>query len=130
MTEEPRLWSNRDFARLFAAQVTSLVGSGVTSIALAALAFQLAGAQATTIIGFALTLRILATANDAARAAHRNPARIVSVSQCHSAVRRNSCAFNATMIVDIDISPAAIAGVSVSPHGAKTPAASGIAITL
>lgn len=60
MTEEPRLWCNMDFARLFAAQVTSLVGSGVTNIALAALAFQLAGAQATTIIGFALTLRILA----------------------------------------------------------------------
>ena len=60
MTGEATLRSNRDFARLFAAQITSLVGSGVTSIALAALAFQLAGAVATTVIGFALTLRILA----------------------------------------------------------------------
>ena len=48
----------------------------------------------------------------------------------YSLVRRNSCAFSATMIVDNDISPAAIAGVSVTPHGANTPAASGIATTL
>lgn len=60
MTTAPLLRHNRDFVRLFAAQLTSLVGSGVTSIALAALAFQLAGAEATTIIGYALTLRILA----------------------------------------------------------------------
>lgn len=60
MSSEPMLRSNRDFVRLFAAQITSLVGSGVTSIALAALAFQLGGAEAPTIIGFALTLRILA----------------------------------------------------------------------
>ncbi len=57
---EPGLWANRDFGRLFAAQVTSLVGSGVTSIALAALAFQLVGSDATAVVGFALTLRILA----------------------------------------------------------------------
>lgn len=55
-----RLRDNSDFSRLFAAQVTSLVGSGVTSIALAALAYQLVGAEASTVVGFALTLRILA----------------------------------------------------------------------
>lgn len=60
MTSSERLWDNRDFSRLFAAQVTSLVGSGVTSIALAALAYQLVGAEATIVVGFALTLRILA----------------------------------------------------------------------
>lgn len=56
----PRLSANRDFRRLFAAQVTSLVGSGVTSVALAAFAYQLAGRDATTVVGTALALRILA----------------------------------------------------------------------
>lgn len=55
-----RLSANRDFVRLFAAQVTSLLGSGVTSVALAAFAYQLAGRDATVIVGTALTLRILA----------------------------------------------------------------------
>lgn len=55
-----RLAANRDFARLFAAQVTSLVGSGVTSVALAAFAYQLAGRNATAVVGTALALRILA----------------------------------------------------------------------
>lgn len=54
------LAANRDFVRLFAAQLTSLVGSGVTSIALAAFAYELAGQNATVIVGTALTLRILA----------------------------------------------------------------------
>jgi NRE family putative nickel resistance protein-like MFS transporter len=54
------LAANRDFARLFAAQATSLVGSGVTSVALAAFAYQLAGRDATAVVGTALALRILA----------------------------------------------------------------------
>jgi MFS transporter, NRE family, putaive nickel resistance protein len=57
---EPGLWSNRDFVRLFAAQATSLVGSGITSVALAAFAYRIAGANATVVVGTALTLRILA----------------------------------------------------------------------
>ena len=62
MPEGPpaRLGANRDFVRLFAAQVTSLVGSGVTSVALAAYAYQLAGRNATAVVGTALALRILA----------------------------------------------------------------------
>jgi MFS transporter, NRE family, putaive nickel resistance protein len=55
-----RLLANRDFARLFAAQAASLVGSGVTSVALAAFAYQLAGRNATAVVGAALALRILA----------------------------------------------------------------------
>ena len=55
-----RLVENRNFLYLFAAQVTSLVGSGVTSVALAAFAYELAGSGATVVIGTALTLRILA----------------------------------------------------------------------
>lgn len=54
------LRGNRDFLRLFAAQVTSLVGSGVTSIALAAFAYELTGRDATAVVGIALMLRILA----------------------------------------------------------------------
>lgn len=54
------LFGNRDFRRLFAAQLTSLVGSGVTSIALAAFAYELVGSDATVVVGTALMLRILA----------------------------------------------------------------------
>lgn len=48
----------------------------------------------------------------------------------HSAVRRNDWAFSATMIVLTDIRTAPNAGDSVMPHGASTPAASGMATTL
>lgn len=51
---------NRDFRLLFAAQTTSLVGSGVTSVALAAFAYDIAGGNAAVVVGKALTLRILA----------------------------------------------------------------------
>ena len=56
----PRLAANRDFRRLFAAQATSLVGSGVTSVALAVFAYELTGRNATVVVGTALALRILA----------------------------------------------------------------------
>ena len=45
------LTGNRDFLHLFSAQVTSLVGSGVTSVALAAFAYQLGGRNATAVVG-------------------------------------------------------------------------------
>jgi MFS transporter, NRE family, putaive nickel resistance protein len=54
------LRGNRDFVRLFGAQLTSVLGSGVTSVALAAFAYELAGSNATVVIGMALTLRIVA----------------------------------------------------------------------
>ena len=54
------LGSNRAFVRLFTAQLTSLLGSGVTSVALAAFAYQLSGSNATVVVGTALMLRILA----------------------------------------------------------------------
>src|SRR5438270_4457610 len=57
----PPLWRNRDFGLLFAAQVISLTGSGVTTVGLALFAYQLVGgASATAVIGNALMLRILA----------------------------------------------------------------------
>lgn len=55
------LWRNRDFRLLFAAQVVSLLGSGVTTVGLALFAHKLVGGpSATAVIGDALMLRILA----------------------------------------------------------------------
>src|SRR5215212_6956387 len=55
------LWKNKAFLKLFAAQVISLLGSGITTVGLALFAYQLAGGEsATAIVGNALMLRILA----------------------------------------------------------------------
>src|SRR3954465_1105281 len=55
------VWRNRNFRLLFSAQIISLLGSGVTTVGLALLAYQLTGgASATAVIGNALMLRILA----------------------------------------------------------------------
>ena len=55
------LWQNRNYVFLFASQIVSLLGSGVTTVALAIFAYQLTGGEsATAIIGNALFLRILA----------------------------------------------------------------------
>jgi MFS transporter, NRE family, putaive nickel resistance protein len=51
---------NRNFLRLFTAQLASLLGSGITSVALAAFVYDMAGSNATVVVGTALTLRILA----------------------------------------------------------------------
>src|SRR5207249_9392295 len=48
----------------------------------------------------------------------------------HIRARRRSCALIATMTVLSDMSTAPIAAGSTMPHGANTPAASGIAKTL
>lgn len=58
---EGGLWQNRDFLLLFSAQVISLMGSGVTTVALALFAYELTGgADATVVVGTALMLRIVA----------------------------------------------------------------------
>ncbi len=58
---QPTLWRNRSYLFLFAAQIISLLGSGVTTVGLALFAYQLTGGEsATAVIGYALTLRILA----------------------------------------------------------------------
>src|SRR5215211_4731814 len=55
------LWRNRDFLLLFAAQVISLLGSGVTTVGLALFSYRLTGGtSATAVVGNALMLRILA----------------------------------------------------------------------
>lgn len=48
------------FARLFAAQVVALLGTGLLTVALALLAYDLAGDQAGTVLGTALTLKMVA----------------------------------------------------------------------
>ncbi len=55
------LWRNRNYLFLFASQIISLLGSGVTTVGLALFAYQLTGGEsATAVIGTALFLRILA----------------------------------------------------------------------
>ncbi len=48
------------YRRLFAAQVLSLIGTGLTTVALALLAYRLAGADAGVVLGTALALKMIA----------------------------------------------------------------------
>jgi MFS family permease len=52
-------FNNRDYRLLFAAQVTSLVGTGVTTIALALLVLDLSGSRAGEVLGIALALKMV-----------------------------------------------------------------------
>jgi MFS family permease len=52
--------ANPVYRRLFLAQVSALVGTGVMTVALALLAYELAGEAAGAVLGIALTLRIVA----------------------------------------------------------------------
>lgn len=51
---------HRTYGRLFAAQVLSLAGSGLTTVALGLLAYELAGADAGAVLGTALALKMSA----------------------------------------------------------------------
>ena len=51
---------NSRFARLYAAQTVSQIGDALTWVALALLAYELAGANAAVVLGVALTLRVTA----------------------------------------------------------------------
>lgn len=52
--------ANRTYRRLFGAQVVSLVGSGLTTVALSLLAYELAGSNAGLVLGVALALKMVA----------------------------------------------------------------------
>ena len=52
--------SNLTYRHLFAAQILSLLGSGLTTVALGLLAFELAGADAGVVLGTALALKMVA----------------------------------------------------------------------
>ncbi len=51
---------HRVYARLFAAQVIALLGTGLLTVALGLLAYDLAGAQAGVVLGFAYTIKMVA----------------------------------------------------------------------
>jgi MFS family permease len=52
--------ANRTYRHLFAAQALSLIGTGLTTVALALLAWELAGDRAGTVLGTALALKMVA----------------------------------------------------------------------
>ncbi|ABK45535.1 major facilitator superfamily MFS_1 [Magnetococcus marinus MC-1] len=54
------LYRNATYLKLFAAQVIALTGTGISTIAIALLAYQLAGAQAGSVLGIALALKMVA----------------------------------------------------------------------
>lgn len=57
MTRSP--FRNHDYLRLFTAQVTGLFGTGLTTVALGLLAYELAGAAAAAVLGAALTIKMV-----------------------------------------------------------------------
>ncbi|MEM9105674.1 MAG: MFS transporter, partial [Pseudomonadota bacterium] len=52
--------SDRRYARLFGAQVVALLGTGLLTVGLALAAYDLAGAQASIVLGVALTIKMVA----------------------------------------------------------------------
>ncbi|WP_293003689.1 MFS transporter [Mycobacterium sp.] len=77
------LFGYRDYRHLFAAQVVALFGTGLTTVALGLLAYQLAGAHAAAVLGTALTIKMVAyvaVAPIAAAHADRVPRRLMLVS--------------------------------------------------
>ncbi len=69
---------NRTYRHLFTAQVVALVGTGLSTVALALLAFELAGANAGIVLGTALALKMVAYVGIApvvSGMAHRLPRR-------------------------------------------------------
>lgn len=58
-TGELSLRQNSIFQKLFWAHVVSLLGSGVSSVALGLLAYALVGASASAVLGYTLTIRII-----------------------------------------------------------------------
>jgi MFS family permease len=54
-----RLFANRDYRRLFGAQVIALFGTGLTTVALGLLAYDLAGPRAGLVLGTALTVKMV-----------------------------------------------------------------------
>lgn len=52
--------SNRTYRHLFFAQVIALIGTGLATVALGLLAFQLAGAQAGEVLGTAMAIKMIA----------------------------------------------------------------------
>lgn len=74
--------ANRTYRHLFLAQVVALVGTGLLTVALGLLAFELAGAQAGAVLGTALAIKMIAYVTIAPVAAaftQRLPRRVVLI---------------------------------------------------
>ncbi|MFD8716392.1 MFS transporter [Streptomyces anulatus] len=54
-----RLFANRDYRRLFSAQILALFGTGLATVALGLLAYDLAGPSAGAVLGTALTIKMV-----------------------------------------------------------------------
>ena len=75
--------ANRTYRHLFAAQVIALIGTGLATVALGLLAYELAGADAGAVLGTALAIKMIAyvsVAPIAAAFAERLPRRAMLVS--------------------------------------------------
>ncbi len=55
----PSLFGHRDYRHLFAAQLVALFGTGLTTVALGLLAYELAGADAGAVLGTALAIKMV-----------------------------------------------------------------------
>ena len=55
-----QLFANRTYRHLFAAQVIALLGTGLATVALGLLAYDLAGADAGVVLGTALAIKMVA----------------------------------------------------------------------
>ena len=82
--------NNRTYRHLFTAQVIALVGTGLMTVALGLLAYELAGADAGAVLGTALAIKMLAYAGVAPvaqafaeRLAYRSLRRVVRREQEH-----------------------------------------------
>ncbi|NEE20025.1 MFS transporter, partial [Streptomyces sp. SID7499] len=53
------LFANRDYRRLFGAQIIALFGTGLATVALGLLAYELAGPSAGAVLGTALTIKMV-----------------------------------------------------------------------
>ncbi|QBS44725.1 MFS transporter [Nocardia sp. CS682] len=53
------LFAHRDYLKLFTAQLSALFGTGLTTVALGLLAYELAGGNAAAVLGTALTIKML-----------------------------------------------------------------------
>lgn len=76
------LLGNSAFAKLFSAQIVALVGTGLLTVALGLLAFDLAGGDAGIVLGIALTIKMVAyvlLAPIMAALTHRMPRRTLLV---------------------------------------------------
>lgn len=77
-----RVFANRTYRHLFAAQVVALIGTGLATVALGLLAYDLAGAEAGAVLGTALAIKMAAyvgVSPIAAAFAERSPRRSMLV---------------------------------------------------